>query len=310
MAKTPPSVNTRDPEHFQTVATMGVISCVVLRTGDSTLSTTAAGWDVGISEGTAIFLAVVYGSMTHCTFCLTIMAWSKFTGLKWDLSPIAAHISLIQGSNVAEAFRVFEYKISDDESEIFYGIRVMKWDRGEYFISTTNVDNAYNYTENELEHVNHWKENLCQNGPYRTGERPAFDRKVACSPEYARYRMTLVNLNEFWLIFFFLFDIALILACIIAIAKGCMKPSGSLATVKNQMPQKRQQFKDRPSSIIGLFFQRRAYALTELFYTIGVGILFSSFSVIWNPAETFYRRMQTVAGLSLPSQDKPMKTFC
>lgn len=76
--------------------------------------------------------------------------WPSYTGLKWDPSPIAAQISLIQGSNVAGAFRGLEtcfyryveshletlgseYGIArlgywqeiGDKSNIYYGIRFM-----------------------------------------------------------------------------------------------------------------------------------------------------------------------------------------
>lgn len=198
MAKTPTEVKSNRPEHFQTVTALGSVGTAILRPGDFvvlakqrhfltiTITLTTffvvpfltpiknglvnivaddTGWDVIVSQTSAIVVAVVYGVMTFCIFCLIIRTWSSHTGLKWDPSPLACQIALIQGSNVAEAFRGFEYKfhqalvralgeISDDhgilrlgywqechdDDDIFYGIRFMKLDGGEYIWTLASIE--------------------------------------------------------------------------------------------------------------------------------------------------------------------------
>jgi len=104
--------------------------------------------------------------------------------------------------------------------------------------------------------------------------------------------MTLANLSDLFLLIMFAFAFALILACVVAIAKGCIKPNGAFATIplNGRSPQRRAESKGR------------VLTPTEIFYTTGVGILIALFSSVWNPAENFYRRMQPVAGMALPKQ--------
>jgi hypothetical protein len=351
MANTPVDANTKDPKHFQTVAALGSIGAVVIRTGDFvnlakqrhfltiiiTLTTLFVvpfltpiknglvkivaddtGWDVIISQDAAMVLAVVYGLLTFCTFCILIRTWRNYTGLKWDPSPLACQISLIQGSNVPEAFQDFEYKshqevtralhslgrnhgilrlgywqASHDDDDIFYGIRFMKWDSGsKAFASYNSVNHADVPLSRDSDHGLH-PTGHCSNSPYLLAEeKPILKDRFACSPEYARYKMTLLNLNDAFLLIMFLFDLALIIACVLAIVKGCVKSNSSFATIPlhGQTFQKRQQSKGRASTP------------TEIFYTTGVGILIALFSIVWNPAENFYRRMQPVAGMALPKQ--------
>jgi hypothetical protein len=85
------------------------------------------------------------------TFSILVRTWSDYTGLKWDPSPLAAQIALIQGSNVPAAFLNFEFQsrkdlreklkelgethgiirlgywqATDNVSEVYYGIIFMK----------------------------------------------------------------------------------------------------------------------------------------------------------------------------------------
>jgi hypothetical protein len=91
--------------------------------------------------------------------------------------------------------------------------------------------------------------------------------------------MSLINLNDFALLILLLLDVGMILACIIAIAKGCLKPDGSFATT-----------------------DQGSLTLEEAFYTTGASIIVALFSLVWVPADSFYRRMQPFAGMALPKQ--------
>ena len=66
-------------------------------------------WTVELGLFNATFCSGVYGILTLCTLSMMVRLRRSYTGLKWDPSTLAAQISLIQGSNVARAFRNFHH---------------------------------------------------------------------------------------------------------------------------------------------------------------------------------------------------------
>ena len=201
--------------HFLTIAitltTLFVVPFLTpIKNGLVSVVEDSTGWDVLVSFRAAVTVAVVYGAMTICTFFLIIRTWPSHTGLKWDPSPLACQLSLIQGSNVAEAFRDFEYKYhkdlvkdlrqlsdkygilrlgywraTDNDTDIFYGIRFMKLGRGKStpncstgltnllldnkLVSSKSISGDLQPFSGDLEHINHERARSCRSSSYHDG---------------------------------------------------------------------------------------------------------------------------------------------